>query len=167
MSTTIAHQGSLKFSRLQSSAGLTNTKIKVNKRRSYLGFTELSFIWVPGLHESKRKNKDDTTTTATPLLSHLESREQPTKGRAMPEILRPGMPRSRGHPPDLPSGPRYARTHAAPARALTLGNVIRRQPTPIGYPADPVGSRSINTVLDQVHRQGQRRCQGRHPVNLF
>jgi hypothetical protein len=135
--------------------GRTDKHKDKSKQEAIISGLYRTFIHLgSSLHESKRKNKDDTTTTATPLLSHPESREQATKGRAMPEILRPSMPRSRGHPPDLPLGPRCARTHAAPARALTLGNVIKRQPTPIGYPTDPVGSRSINMVLDQVHRQG-------------
>jgi hypothetical protein len=45
---------------------------KVIKRRSYLDFAKLSFIWVPCLHESKRKTK--MTQLLPLLLSHTTGR---------------------------------------------------------------------------------------------
>jgi hypothetical protein len=44
---------------------------------------------------------------------------------------------SKGHPPDLPSGMRYAGAHVALARSLTPGSAIRWQPMPTGYPSGP------------------------------
>jgi hypothetical protein len=55
----------------------------------------------------------------------------------MLENLRPSVPGSRGHPPDLSLGPRYTRTQAAPAQPLILGSVTRQQPTLAGYPSGP------------------------------
>jgi hypothetical protein len=63
-----------------------------------------------------KKNKDDTTTTTTPLPCHRESHEQPTKGQMTPVNSRLGASGSRGHPPDLSLRLCYSQTQEAPTR---------------------------------------------------
>jgi hypothetical protein len=64
------------FSRLQRSAGPTDTKRKVKRDDHIWTFYNFHSSGFPILHVSKSKNKDDTTTTTT-LPHHQESHKQP------------------------------------------------------------------------------------------
>jgi hypothetical protein len=100
------------------------TQREANKRRSYLDFAKLSFIWVLHLDKSKRKTNTTQTTTAIPPLCHQESHVQVKEGCTMPVSPRPVAPGSRGHPSDRSSGLRCVRILEALARSINPGSVI-------------------------------------------
>jgi hypothetical protein len=71
------------------------------------------------------------------LPRHLEGCRRPKEGCVTPASSRPRALRSKGNPPESPSGPCCAWTKATPARVPALGSATRWQAMLTGSPSRP------------------------------